>query len=429
VSRLTVAFVLGLCVAAGAMADEPGGDPAERLARPTPGQVAYHNLEVQAMLHWSPATWQGREYDNRSTPPEAINPDALDTDQWCEAARSFGAKQIVFVAKHASGFCWWQTETADYGVRQLPWREGKADVLAELADSCRRSGLKLGIYVYPGDDRFGAGIGSGGRTKDPARQEEYNRVFRQQLTEVLTRYGEIGAVWFDGSCRIEVGDILAKHAPGAMVFQGPQATLRWVGNEEGIAPYPAWQTVRRAAGARGLATAAHGDPDGDLWMPLVAEGSAIGHKLIARFPEATVSRVRLVVTQAVGRQPRIACPHAPAGGPRAGRLYRLARHRLAGGHLPGPGHDAHRPAPPRPRDRGQRLVLAGPGRGDVLAAEQPAQAASTPRSASARGSRPTAPLPTGRTPASGSTPATRPASASVTPTRNWSWLAATMWPV
>ncbi len=190
------------------------------------------------MLHWSPATWQGREYDNRSTPPEAINPDALDTDQWCEAARSFGAKQIVFVAKHASGFCWWQTETSDYGVRQLPWREGKADVLAELADSCRRSGLKLGIYVYPGDDRFGAGIGSGGRTKDPARQEEYNRVFRQQLTEVLTRYGEIGAVWFDGSCRIEVGDILAKHAPGAMVFQGPQATLRWVGNEEGIAPLP-----------------------------------------------------------------------------------------------------------------------------------------------------------------------------------------------
>ena len=224
-----------------------------------------------------PATWQGREYDNHSTPLSAINPTQLDTDQWCRAAKLWGAKEILFVAKHTGGFCWWQTETTKYGIKDTAWKGGKGDVLAELADACRRNGLTLGIYVYPGDDTWGAPMGSGGRTKDPSKQEAYNQVFRQQLTEVLTRYGKITEVWFDGSCVIDVSDILKQHAAEAVIFQGPSATIRWPGTESGKLPYPAWNSLTSQDLKTGVATAAQGNPDGDAWAPLEADTTLYDH--------------------------------------------------------------------------------------------------------------------------------------------------------
>lgn len=229
-------------------------------------------------VHLGPATWQGREYDNHSTPLDRINPKQLDTEQWCRAAKLWGAKQIIFVAKHTGGFCWWQTRTTEYGIRNTPWKNGKGDVLAELAASCRRNGLNLGVYVYPGDDTWGATMGSGGRTKDPARQEGYNKVFRQQLTEVLTNYGPIKEVWFDGSCVIEVSDILREHASEAVIFQGPMASIRWPGNEKGMLPDPAWNSLSSKALKTGSATVAQGDPDGDAWAPLEADTPLYNHQ-------------------------------------------------------------------------------------------------------------------------------------------------------
>ncbi len=256
------------------------GTQARHAARgiPTPEQLAWHEMEIQMFLCLDPCTWQGREYDDHSTPLDQINPAALDTEQWCAAAESFGAKQILFVAKHVGGFCWWPTETTEYSVRNIPWEDGQGDVLAELSASCRRHGLRLGIYIYPGDDQWGAGIGSGGRTADPAKQDAYNQVLRRQWTEVLTRYGEISELWFDGSCVVDLGDIIFQYAPRAMVFQGPLATLRWPGNEQGIAPDPAWQTVRRADALSGVATGAHSDPDGDVWLPMEMDTPLLDHK-------------------------------------------------------------------------------------------------------------------------------------------------------
>ena len=245
---------------------------------PTPEQMAWHEMEIEMFLCLDPCTWQGREYDNHSIALSNINPAELDTDQWCEVAQSFHAKQILFVAKHTGGFWWWQTETSDYSIKNTAYKDGKGDVLAELARSCKKYGLKLGVYIYPGDDQWGAGIGSGGRTKDPSKQQAYNKVLRQQWTEVLTRYGEISEVWFDGSCIIEVGDILRKRAPKAMVFQGPHATLRWPGNEKGIAPYPTWQTVKRADADSGVSTGRHSDPDGDVWLPMEMDTTLLDHK-------------------------------------------------------------------------------------------------------------------------------------------------------
>lgn len=270
---LLVLASAGLVVFAAAQAPV---EPA-RLARPTPQQYAWHEQERIMFVCLDPATWQGREYDNHSTPLSAINPLKLDTDQWCRAAQLWGAKQILFVAKHTGGFCWWHTETTTYGIKETAWKGGQGDVLAELAASCRRRGLALGIYVYPGDDTWDAPMGSGGRTKDPAKQEAYNRVFRQQLTEVLTRYGKITEVWFDGSCVIDVSDILRQHAADAVIFQGPQATIRWPGTESGKLPYPAWNALSSQDLKTGVATAAHGNPDGDAWAPLEADTTLYNH--------------------------------------------------------------------------------------------------------------------------------------------------------
>jgi alpha-L-fucosidase len=218
-------------------------------------------------IHMGPQTWQDSESDRMNIEPSAMNPAKLDTDQWVRTAEAMGAKYIVFVAKHEGGFCWWQTETTEFGVRSSQWRGGKGDVLADLAASCRRRGIKLGVYLSPADRKHGVGVG--GRAADPARQAEYEKLFRQQLTEVLSRYGEMAEVWFDGSLVFDVGDLLTRYAPNAVVFQGPQASIRWVGNEDGVAPYPAWNAVvfPKAGKQWGHYTAADGDPNGNRWLP------------------------------------------------------------------------------------------------------------------------------------------------------------------
>ncbi|MCF6357491.1 MAG: alpha-L-fucosidase, partial [Draconibacterium sp.] len=187
------------------------------------------------------------------------------------------AKEILFVAKHTGGFCWWQTQTTSYGIKDTPYKNGNGDVLKELSVSCKKFGLNLGIYVYPGDENWGAGIGSGGLTSDPSKQAAYNKVYRKQLTEVLTNYGNMLEVWFDGSCKIEVSDILEKYAGNSVILQGPKANLRWPGTETGKLFYPAWNTVSKADLNTGVSTQLHGDPDGDAWAPLEADTPLYNH--------------------------------------------------------------------------------------------------------------------------------------------------------
>lgn len=240
-------------------------------------QLRWQNYEQIMFIHFNPTTWTGKEYDDLSLPLQRMNPTQLNTDQWCEVAKSWGAKMILFVAKHTGGFCWWQTETTEYGIKNTPWKNGKGDVFAELSKSCQKYGLDLGVYIYPGDEKWGAGIGSGGRTKDPSKQIEYNNVFRQQLTEVLTKYGSIREVWFDGSCIIDISDIIEKYAKDAVVFQGPKATIRWVGNEDGIAPYPNWYMISKKDLQTGISTALHSTPKGDSYAPVEIDLPLLGN--------------------------------------------------------------------------------------------------------------------------------------------------------
>ena len=235
------------------------------LARPTPEQLAWHDLELGMFVHLAPQTWEDSETDDLSIAPSAMNPEKLDTDQWVRVALSMGARYIVFVAKHEGGFCWWPTDTTDFCVKGSPWRGGKGDVLGDLSRSCRERGVKLGVYLSPQDKKHGIDVG--GKAEMPEVQKEYEKLFRQQLTEVLSRYGEMCEVWFDGSLVFDVGDILRQHAPHAVIFQGPQASIRWVGNEDGVARYPAWNAVKYGRKKWGDYTCEDGDPGGDRWLP------------------------------------------------------------------------------------------------------------------------------------------------------------------
>lgn len=257
-------MVIALLFAAACLvSQEP--DPTAALAKPSPEQAAWQDLELGMFVHLAPQTWQDTESDTLATPLSAIDPLQLDTEQWVRTAEVMGAKYLVFVAKHEGGFCWWQTATTDFGVANTPWRGGKGDVLRDLSQSCKKHGMKLGVYLSPADRKHDIGVG--GKASKPAEQKAYEVLFRQQLTEVLANYGEMVEVWFDGNLAFDVGDILKAHAPHAVVFQGPQASIRWVGNEDGVAPDPAWNTVKHGSKRWGDYTADDGDPKGDRWLP------------------------------------------------------------------------------------------------------------------------------------------------------------------
>jgi len=239
-------------------------------AVPSADQLAWQDLEIGMFVHFAPNTFQDKEGDDLSTPLSAINPD-IDTDNWAECAVNLGARYIVFVAKHAGGFCMWQTKTTKYSIANTPWKGGHGDVLADLSASCKKHGLGLGVYLSPRDDYFGANVG--GICTDKSKQPEYDAMYREQLREVLTRYGEMVEVWFDGSSVVPTSDLVRKYAAHAAIFQGPDATIRWVGNENGFAPYPLWDAESMADARSGTSTSLLGDPDGDAWVPVECDVS------------------------------------------------------------------------------------------------------------------------------------------------------------
>lgn len=277
---ITIAVLAAICLntATGCASSK---DDAElvKLAVPNAAQYEYHEQERIMFVCLDPCTWQGREYDNHTTDLKDMKLPKLDVDQWCRAAKSWGAKEILLVSKHTGGFCWWQTETSDYSVKNIAWKDGKGDLVDEVAKTCKRHGLKLGMYIYPGDDQWGACIGSGGKTSDPAKQKEYNKVLQTQWIEILSRHSDnIIELWFDGSCYVPLGDVFDKYVGDKVVYlQGQQANLRWVGTESGIAPYPCWNSLKESDLKTGVSTAVHGDPDGDAWAPLECDTTLYDH--------------------------------------------------------------------------------------------------------------------------------------------------------
>jgi alpha-L-fucosidase len=157
--------------------------------RPTPQQRAWQEAELTMFLHFGMNTFTDREWGDGSEDPKRFDPPELDARQWVRVAQEAGFRYLILTAKHHDGFCLWPTRTTEHSVRNSPWRDGKGDVVREFADACRAAGLKMGLYLSPWD-RHERTYGD-----SPA----YNRFYVRQLTELLTDYGEVAEVWFDGA--------------------------------------------------------------------------------------------------------------------------------------------------------------------------------------------------------------------------------------
>ena len=247
-------------------------ESAVQLPVPTPQQLAWHEAGIGLFFHWAPNVYQGGEGDNRSTPRDQINPDRFDAAQWTRAVQAAGAGYLIFVAKHVGGYCAWQTKTTDYSLKSSSWKQGRGDMLAELAQACQEKAVRLGVYFSPRDDTHGAD--TGGRAGSPEKQAAYNELYRQQLTELLTQYGPMFEMWFDGGNIVPINDLIDKLSPGIISFQGRRTGgSRWVGTEHGFAPYPCWNTISWKEGETPKEGA--GSPTGNLWCPAECDVSII----------------------------------------------------------------------------------------------------------------------------------------------------------
>ena len=142
-----------------------------------------------AFVHFSPNTYTNLEWGDGSEDPQIFNPTDLDCEQWAKAIKSAGMKGMVLTAKHHDGFCLWQTKYTEHSMKNSPYKDGKGDIVREAAEACKKYGLKFGFYLSPWD-----------RNSKLYGTDEYNTYYKNQLTELLTEYGEIFHVWFDGAC-------------------------------------------------------------------------------------------------------------------------------------------------------------------------------------------------------------------------------------
>ncbi|WP_098742086.1 alpha-L-fucosidase [Paenibacillus sp. EZ-K15] len=213
------------------------------LAKPSPQQLAWQDMEMGMFCHFGMNTFCDQEWGDGTDSAEIFNPEQLDARQWARTAKRAGFKYLVLTAKHHDGFCLWPTKTTDYSVKSSPWRDGKGDVVREVADACKEEGLQFGLYLSPWDRH------------EPCYpdKEAYDDFYAEQLTELLTGYGSLVEVWFDGAGSQgreydwnRIIGLVDQYQPDAMVFNMGRPTIRWVGNEDGVAPYPCWNTATTA---------------------------------------------------------------------------------------------------------------------------------------------------------------------------------------
>ena len=243
--------------------------------KPTPQQLKWQDMELGIFFHFDipiyKPGWSWRSWKDLPA-PDMYDPKKLNTDQWMEAAKAMGAQYAVFVAKHCSGFLQWQSDLYPYGVKQSAWRNGNGDVVSDFIESCRKYHIKPGLYASVTANSYfevdNPGLVNRGQGGDPEKQAQYAEMCEQMLTELWSRYGDLFEVWFDGGALPpeeggpDLVPIYRKYQPDALVFQGPAASIRWIGNERGTAPYPCWATVPHKNDYNGP-----GDPNGPFWLP------------------------------------------------------------------------------------------------------------------------------------------------------------------
>jgi alpha-L-fucosidase len=240
---------------------------------PTKQQLAWHEMEFYLFAHFGPNTFTDKEWGLGNEPEDAFNPTNLDCDQWCRIAKAAGAKGIIITAKHHDGFCLWPSKYSTHTVRESKWKNGKGDVLKELSASCKKYGLKFGVYISPWD-----------RNHPKYGTAEYNDVFVKMMKEIFYNYGPIWELWWDGANgegpngKKQLYDwkrfekTVRTISPSTVIFSDIGPDIRWVGNEKGIAGATNWNLLdtsgyKRGAGAPANDTLQQGNVNGKNWIP------------------------------------------------------------------------------------------------------------------------------------------------------------------
>lgn len=293
----------GAAAAAAAVVRPPsclgaGGDGAPPMPRPTPAQWAWQDCEIGLIYHFDLAIAAGdAAADNtarRTWDPNLYQPHRLDTDEWIEAAKACGARYAIFTATHFNGFMQWQSDAYPYGLKQTGWRGGKGDVVADFVASCRKAGLRPGLYFSVHRNAYHQVWGhyvDWGKGRGTPAQEKFNRIAERQMEELCSRYGPLVQIWFDAGTKTpaeggpDMLPIFEKHQPDSVYYHSSQRSdHRWVGNEEGHAGSPCYATMpgpeRGALSHNSPAWKRFlhgGDPDGAVWSPAMVDIPLRGH--------------------------------------------------------------------------------------------------------------------------------------------------------
>lgn len=261
--------------------------PAPHGPTPTEAQLNWHELELYCLIHFTPTTFQNKEWGFGDAPADLFNPPRFDANQIAEAARSAGFNGLISVAKHHDGYCLWPTKTTDYNISRSAWRKGAGDMVKEFELAARKHGMQFGIYVSAWD-----------RNHPDYGNEKYAEAYREQLRELYTGYGELFTSWHDGANggdgyygganetrRIDrstyyeweekTWPLTRELQPTAVIFSDIGPGMRWVGNERGIAPETSWATLTPIGPDGGKAAPGHvderflgsGQRDGKFWIP------------------------------------------------------------------------------------------------------------------------------------------------------------------
>ena len=255
--------------------------PEPILPVPEPKQVEWQQMETYAFIHFGLNTFNDREWGYGDTDPKVFNPTNLDCEQWAQTLVKAGMKGVILTAKHHDGFCLWPFEGTDYSVKNSPWKNGKGNVVKELSEACKKYGLKFAVYLSPWD-RHQANYGT----------PEYLPYFYAQLHDLLTNYGPVFEVWFDGANGGDgwyggakdirtidrknyynyprIYEMLDSIQPQAIIFSDGGPGCRWVGNEKGFAGATNWSFLREGEVHPGYEKSyelQYGHADGNQWVP------------------------------------------------------------------------------------------------------------------------------------------------------------------
>ena len=255
--------------------------PEPILPVPEPKQVEWQQMETYAFIHFGLNTFNDREWGYGDTDPKTFNPTNLDCEQWAQTLVKAGMKGVILTAKHHDGFCLWPFEGTDYSVKNSPWKNGQGNVVKELSEACKKYGLKFAVYLSPWD-RLQANYGT----------PEYLPYFYAQLHDLLTNYGPVFEVWFDGANGGDgwyggakdirtidrknyynyprIYEMLDSIQPQAIIFSDGGPGCRWVGNEKGFAGATNWSFLRKGEVHPGYDKSyelQYGHPDGNQWVP------------------------------------------------------------------------------------------------------------------------------------------------------------------